>query len=204
MASLVNQTGAAGVAAPMGSFAMASPLQKVAVYVGDLADSVTEAHLFEVFNAIGPVASVRVCRDQITRRSLGYAYVNFAKHEDADRAIEEMNFTELHGKPMRMMWSERDPSKRRSNKGNLFVKNLHESIGSKELFDTFSLIGKIKSCRVVIDAKGASRGYGFVAYEDEEAAELAVEKLNGMDVLGLQISVGPYKKPEKKAGTAWT
>ena len=157
MASLVNQTGAAGVAAPMGGMAMmASPLQKVAVYVGDLADSVTEAHLFEVFNAIGPVASVRVCRDQITRRSLGYAYVNFAKHEDADRAIEEMNFTELHGKPMRMMWSERDPSKRRSNKGNLFVKNLHESIGSKELFDTFSLIGKIKSCRVVVDGKGVT------------------------------------------------
>ena len=169
------------------------------LYIGDLLPEVNEGLLFEIFNAVGPVASIRVCRDAVTRRSLGYAYVNYHQTADADRALDSMNYTDIKGKPCRIMWSQRDPSVRRSGVGNIFVKNLHDGIDNKQLYDTFSLFGNILSCKVVTDkVTGMSKGYGYVHYETDEAAASAIEKLDGMLIDGREVQVGEFMRRDNR------
>eukprot|EP00747_Dinoflagellata_sp_TGD_P124311 gnl/TRDRNA2_/TRDRNA2_173959_c2_seq79.p1 gnl/TRDRNA2_/TRDRNA2_173959_c2~~gnl/TRDRNA2_/TRDRNA2_173959_c2_seq79.p1 ORF type:complete len:673 (-),score=191.95 gnl/TRDRNA2_/TRDRNA2_173959_c2_seq79:143-1972(-) len=153
--------------------------------------------LYEIFNNVGPVASIRVCRDSVTRRSLGYSYVNYHGVADAERALDTLNYTSIKGRSCRIMWSQRDPSLRKSGTGNVFVKNLDPNIDNKALYDTFSLFGNILTCKVVTDPKGKSRGYGFVHYETEEASKQAIERVNGMQIGDKTVSVAAFVK---KAG----
>ncbi|KAL2939363.1 Polyadenylate-binding protein 2 [Bienertia sinuspersici] len=189
-----------GGAAPGG--AAAGQFVTTSLYVGDLELNVSDSQLYDVFNQVGQVVSVRVCRDLTTRRSLGYGYVNYGSPQDAARAIDVLNFTPLNNKPIRIMYSHRDPSIRKSGAGNIFIKNLDKAIDNKALHETFSAFGTILSCKVATDASGQSKGHGFVQYETEESAQKAIEKLNGMLLNDKQVYVGPFQRRQERENTA--
>ncbi|KAI8027784.1 Polyadenylate-binding protein 8 [Camellia lanceoleosa] len=78
------------------------------------------------------------------------------------------------------------------------VQNLDEAIDHGALHDAFSSFGNILSCKVATDDSGQSKGYGFVLYDREEAAQKAVEKFNGMVLNDKKICVGPFRKKHER------
>ena len=125
----------------------------------------------------------------------------FGNFITASNAMELLNFTPLNGKPIRIMFSQRDPSIRKSGHGNVFIKNLDTSIDNKALHDTFAAFGTVLSCKVALDSSGQSKGYGFVQFDNEEAAQNAIKRLNGMLINDKQVYVGLFIRRQEREQT---
>ncbi|XP_057429038.1 polyadenylate-binding protein 8-like isoform X2 [Lotus japonicus] len=172
------------------------------LYVGDLDTEINDSQLYDLFNQIGQVVSVRVCRDLATQQSLGYGYVNFTNPKDAATALDVLNFTPLNGKPIRIMYSHRDPSVRKSGAANIFVKNLDKSIDHKALYDTFLVFGNILTCKIATDGSGQSKGYGFVQFENEESAQNAIDNFNGKLIGDKEVYVSHFQRKQDRENAA--
>ncbi|KAK7315387.1 hypothetical protein VNO77_33933 [Canavalia gladiata] len=193
MAAAISAPATAVPAAALGGVQFGN----ASLYVGDLEGNVNEGQLYDLFSQVAQVVSIRVCRDQ-TRRSLGYAYVNFSNAQDAAHAMEHLNFTPLNGKSIRIMFSHRDPSIRKSGYANVFIKNLDTAIDNKALHDTFAAFGTVLSSKVAADSNGQSKGHGFVQFDSEESAMNAIKQLNGMLINDKKVYVGLFVRGQER------
>ena len=70
------------------------------LYVGNLPYSATEDQLTELFGRVGKVDSVRVMRDMATGRARGFAFVEMANDDDAQKAISEFHEQQMDGRAL--------------------------------------------------------------------------------------------------------
>ena len=72
------------------------------LYVGNLAWTVTDQDLHDVFAEAGKVDSSQVIMDRATNRSRGFSFVEMATDEAADAAIKKLNGRDIKGRPIRV------------------------------------------------------------------------------------------------------
>lgn len=70
------------------------------LYVGNLPYEIGETELHELFARAGTVESVTVMRDQATGRARGFAFVEMSTEEDAQKAIRELNASQVGGRSL--------------------------------------------------------------------------------------------------------
>eukprot|EP00468_Gymnochlora_sp_CCMP2014_P002137 CAMPEP_0167743962 /NCGR_PEP_ID=MMETSP0110_2-20121227/2310_1 /TAXON_ID=629695 /ORGANISM="Gymnochlora sp., Strain CCMP2014" /LENGTH=539 /DNA_ID=CAMNT_0007628397 /DNA_START=374 /DNA_END=1993 /DNA_ORIENTATION=+ len=181
------------------------------LWVGELSFDTEEASLVSVFQQIGPLESVRICRDGKTKRSLGYAYVNYQRSADAQKAAEELNFRKIKGKPCRIMLQLKDPKKRqnlRQEDSNVVIKNLPRGrIEARELYELLVDVSgsRITSCKIGTDRNtGAALGYAFAQFASAKEAKAAIDRINEarIDFDGRTVSAELYNA-EKAVSTVY-
>jgi cold-inducible RNA-binding protein len=72
------------------------------LYVGNLSYSTTSADLSELFGALGEVTSVNLITDRMSGRSKGFAFVEMAEYDAAQKAINELNGKEIDGRAIKV------------------------------------------------------------------------------------------------------
>lgn len=84
---------------------------------------------------------------------------------------------------------------------NIFVGGLPFKVDERELREIFEKFGEPSAVKIIMDKQsGRSKGYGFVEMDDEEAAQQAIEALDGSELYGRKIGVriSEEKKPERR------
>ncbi len=70
------------------------------IYIGNLNYRLRTEELKNVFLPYGEVIGAKIVRDQETKRSKGFGFVEMANEADGLKAIEELNGYELSGRKM--------------------------------------------------------------------------------------------------------
>ena len=84
------------------------------IYIGNMPFSVTDSQLNEMFAKHGNVNSVNIITDKISNRPRGFAFVEMETEEAAQKAIAELNGTQLEGRAL--VVNQAKPQTERSNR----------------------------------------------------------------------------------------
>ncbi|KAL0216460.1 hypothetical protein P9112_008644 [Eukaryota sp. TZLM1-RC] len=192
---------------------MATSVPSTSLCVGDLHSETTEAELRARFNTVASVTHLQILKSGAV--SLGLAYITFDTIQDAQKAMNRLNFTTFHGKPCYLTFassgfqkqqirggiSELDSNQQKSDTirkrsqytnsvhpknnnavGKLFIKNIHSDMDVTSVRNEFSQFGPLTYIRIRQDDEGRNLGYGSLKYNSSDAAQNALEQMNGKEI----------------------
>jgi len=156
------------------------------IFVKNLDKAIDNEEFFTTFSKFGGILSSKVVKDK-NGESKGSGLLHYQTEESALSAIKHMNGTLLCGRELSVQkFKSKDErakqfeeKKKQNAKTNLYVKNIALFVTDDMLNDAFKPYGNITSTKIMRDANGMSKGFGFVCFASLSEAEKAKTELNG-------------------------
>ena len=159
--------------------------------VNYLPQTMTEEEIRSLFSSVGEVESVKLVRDKTVifpdplnpgtpkGQSLGYGFVNYAKPQDADQAVNVLNGLRLQNKTIKVSFAR--PSSDAIKGANLYISGLPKTMTQQDLEQIFAPFGTIITSRILQNAGNDSqtKGVGFIRYDTRDEAKRAIQAMNG-------------------------
>lgn len=191
------------------------------VFVGNLKYETKWQGLKDHMRQAGNVDSANIL-EAPNGRSKGCAIVKYQNPREAQRAIQDLNESELEGRTIFVQpdngnqrenrdqdfsnsnsnYNDRaSESPRNSTEYGVFVGNLPFECSWQALKDFFKSCGSIDRAEVVEDPKtGRKKGFGMVYFATERAMDNAIHKFDGRDFQGRTLEVRKDKKSSNSQG----
>ncbi|XP_013136294.1 PREDICTED: ELAV-like protein 1 [Papilio polytes] len=138
--------------------------------VNYIPELMTRDMMYALFSAMGKIESCKLIANR------GYGFVEYEKHEDAEKARAAFNGLLMQGKTLKVSFALLNPENKVSHKpdmeSNLYISNLPPDMTVERLNSLFCQFGHITTSRV-------SQGIGFVCFESRQQAEDAIQHMNG-------------------------
>merc|ERR1711944_171768 len=176
-----------------------------------------DVKLTEMFSKYGKISSVKVMKSE-EGKSKGFGFVSFESPEEASKACDELNGSDIEGKTVYVGRAQKKAERQAELKKkfeaikmermnrfqgvNLYVKNLDDTIDDERLRQEFAPFGTITSAKVMCE-EGRSKGFGFVCFSSPEEATKAVTEMNGRIIVSKPLYVAlAQRKEDRKARLA--
>jgi len=169
-----------------------------ALWIGGLESYMDENFLTAAVQASGEtgLVSVKVIKNKFTGEPATYGFINFDNDHNALLAMHRLNGKvipnsspaaryKLNHQSSRLGPGERDYS--------IWVGDLSPEVDDLQMYKFFSArYQSVKSCKVVMDTTGYSKGYGFIRFGQEHEQQSALASMQGLAGLGSKpIKVSP-------------
>ncbi|UYV68897.1 hypothetical protein LAZ67_6001517 [Cordylochernes scorpioides] len=145
------------------------------LFVKNIPYNTSDEHFKEFFNQFGEVIEARIVREE-SGRSKGFGFVTFSTQGAANALIESEEILELENRKLIIRASVSKVT--RPLNSEICVKNLPFETTDDQFFEFFGTFGLVQKACVICKASGESRGFGYVTFNEEKAANALIEKKN--------------------------